>query len=135
MPLTPNNREEHWLKGMVDGSTTLTPNKRQEYWYKEIIDAQGGGGGGGGGVLVVNEVEDGENIRLSETWQTIHDALADGKIVSIPYIDGTAVTSQIVSVAKVINYGAICGIWIFGADLSDTPSYSCGSPTDYPVLP
>ena len=47
MPLTPNNREEHWLKGMVDGSTTLTPNKRQEYWYQEIINAQGGGGGGG----------------------------------------------------------------------------------------
>lgn len=47
--LTPNNREEHWLKGMVDGSTTLTPNKRQEYWYQEIINAQGGGGGGTGG--------------------------------------------------------------------------------------
>lgn len=53
--LTPNNREEHWLQGMVDGQTTLEPNKRREYWYKEIVDAIGSGGGGGtdGGVLVV----------------------------------------------------------------------------------
>ena len=65
MPLTPNNREEHWLQGMVDGETTLTPNnrkehwyqaiidgstdlepnKRSEYWYKEIMESKGGGGG------------------------------------------------------------------------------------------
>lgn len=56
MPLTPNNREEHWLQGMVDGQTTLEPNKRREYWYKEIVDAigSGGGGGTGGGVTVLN---------------------------------------------------------------------------------
>ena len=47
--LTPNNREEYWLKGMVDGQTTLEPNKRREYWYKEIVDAIGSGGGGGTG--------------------------------------------------------------------------------------
>ena len=60
MPLTPNNREEHWLQGMVDGSTTLTPNKRQEYWYQEIINAPGGGGGGGNSydvVILINESE------------------------------------------------------------------------------
>lgn len=53
--LTPNNREEYWLKGMVDGQTTLEPNKRREYWYKEIVDAigSGGGGGTGGGVTVL----------------------------------------------------------------------------------
>lgn len=55
MPLTPNNREEYWLQGMVDGQTTLEPNKRREYWYKEIVDAIGsGGGGGGGGTAVIN---------------------------------------------------------------------------------
>ena len=49
MPLTPNNRNEAWMKGMVDGSTTLEPNNRREHWYKEIVDAIGSGGGGGGG--------------------------------------------------------------------------------------
>lgn len=74
MPLTPNNREEHWLKGMVDGQTDLTPNKRREYWYKEIVDAigSGGGGGTGGGVLVVNaNIETG---ICDKTWKEINDA-------------------------------------------------------------
>ena len=77
MPLTPNNREEYWLQGMVDGETTLTPNKRKEFWYKEIVDAigsGGGGGGGGGGVLALTEADN----TLSETWQTIYDAAAAG---------------------------------------------------------
>ena len=55
MPLTPNNRNEAWMKGMVDGSTTLEPNNRREHWYKEIVDAIGsGGGGGGGGAASIN---------------------------------------------------------------------------------
>ena len=44
--LTPNNRKEHWYKAIIDGSTDLTPNKRSEYWYKEIMESRGGGGGG-----------------------------------------------------------------------------------------
>lgn len=70
--LTPNNREEYWLKGMVDGQTTLEPNTRREYWYKEIVDAigSGGGGGTGGGVLVVND----NNGTLDKTWQEITNA-------------------------------------------------------------
>ena len=81
MPLTPNNREEHWLQGMVDGQTTLEPNKRREYWYKEIVDAigSGGGGGTGGGVLVVNDV----NGTLDKTWKEIYDAITGGKICLI----------------------------------------------------
>lgn len=54
--LTPNNREEHWYKGMVDGSTDLTPNKRKEYWYKEIVDKIGSGGGGGSSDWTTAEV-------------------------------------------------------------------------------
>lgn len=53
MPLTPKNRKEEWLQGLVDHETTLTPKNRPEEWMKEIIDASGSGGGGGG-VLVVN---------------------------------------------------------------------------------
>lgn len=77
MPLTPNNREEHWLKGMVDGETTLTPNKRREYWYKEIIDAQGGGGGGGGALVLAEN----ESRALNKTWQEIYDAMKTGSVV------------------------------------------------------
>lgn len=72
--LTPNNREEHWLQGMVDGQTTLEPNKRREYWYKEIVDAigSGGGGGTGGGVLVCTM--DMQTMALDKTWAEINDA-------------------------------------------------------------
>lgn len=72
MPLTPNNRNEAWMKGMVDGSTTLEPHNRREHWYKEIVDAIGSGGGGGGGVLLVHE--DVVTNTLDKTWQEINDA-------------------------------------------------------------
>ena len=86
MPLTPNNREEHWLQGMVDGETTLEPNKRREYWYKEIVDAIGsGGGGGGGGVLVVGLNP--QTMTLDKTWQEIHDAPC--AVIKMPTNTGT----------------------------------------------
>jgi hypothetical protein len=80
--LTPNNREEYWLKGMVDGQTTLEPNKRREYWYKEIVDAigSGGGGGTGGGALVLNITQD---DTLDKTWLEIKNALNAGQVVTI----------------------------------------------------
>ena len=57
MPLTPKNRKEEWLQGLVDHETTLTPKNRPEAWMKEIIDTSGSGGGGtGGGALIVNNV-------------------------------------------------------------------------------
>lgn len=43
--LTPKNRKEEWMLGLVEGSTTLEPKNRKEEWMKEIIDASGGGGG------------------------------------------------------------------------------------------
>ena len=95
MPLTPNNREEHWLQGMVDGQTTLEPNKRREYWYKEIVDAigSGGGGGTGGGVLVVGV--DRQTMTLDKTWNEINSAffavlrVLDGSIVQYNFIVST----------------------------------------------
>lgn len=77
--LTPNNREEHWLQGMVDGSTTLTPNKRREYWYKEIIDAQSGGGGGGGALIVM--IAGGENLTMDKTFGEIKSALLTTAVI------------------------------------------------------
>lgn len=86
MPLTPNNREEHWLQGMVDGETTLTPNKRREYWYKEIVDAIGSGGGGGGGTgggvfVVTIEENKGTYSNPSATFSEILSASEDGKAI------------------------------------------------------
>ena len=76
--LTPNNREEYWLKGMVDGQTTLEPNKRREYWYKEIVDAIGSGGGGGtGGNVAVFHLTDAP--YLAQAFQTaLSDAITKG---------------------------------------------------------
>ena len=89
MPLTPNNREEYWLQGMVDGQTTLEPNKRREYWYKEIVDAigSGGGGGTGGGVLVATITKDKQamTMTLDKTYN---------EIIAAPF---TVVTTQSVS--------------------------------------
>lgn len=83
--LTPNNREEAWLKGMVDGSTTLTPNNRREHWYQEIVNAGGGGGGGGGGVLKVNITwnEDYSTGTLDKTYAEILSAFQIEFVISI----------------------------------------------------
>ena len=83
MPLTPKNRKEEWLQGLVDHETTLTPKNRPEAWMKEIIDASGGGGGGGGGALIVNAVDDGEALVLDKTWNEIKAAYDSGM-----HIDG-----------------------------------------------
>ena len=80
MPLTPKNRKEQWLEGLVQHETTLTPKNRPEAWIKEIIDASGGGGGGtGGGVLIVNDVSG----TLDKTWKEIYDATTGGKLCFI----------------------------------------------------
>lgn len=72
MPLTPKNRKEEWLQGLVDHETTLTPKNRPEEWMKEIIDASGGGGGTGGGALVCTM--DTQTMALDKTWAEINDA-------------------------------------------------------------
>jgi hypothetical protein len=83
--LTPNNREEYWLQGMVDGQTTLEPNTRREFWYKEIVDAigSGGGGGTGGGVTIATGTFD-EDIGLfilDKTFSEIKAAYLNGTVV------------------------------------------------------
>lgn len=101
MPLTPNNREEHWLQGMVDGQTTLEPNKRREYWYKEIVDAigSGGGGGTGGGVLVVND----DNGTLDKTWKEISDAFDAGTLVHLYQNANGNLTKTVVNIIATNN--------------------------------
>ena len=72
MPLTPKNRKEEWLQGLVDHETALTPKNRPEEWMKEIIDASGGGGGTGGGVLIAQVNTN--TGALDKTWQEVLDA-------------------------------------------------------------
>ena len=79
MPLTPKNRKEEWLQGLVDHETTLTPKNRPEEWMKEIIDASGGGGGGGGGALVVHVVES----VADKTWQEMKTASASQIVLMV----------------------------------------------------
>lgn len=122
MPLTPNNREEHWLQGMVDGETTLTPNKRREYWYKEIIDAQGGGGGGGG-VLIVNDVSG----TLDKTWKEIYDATTGGKLCLI------SVTNNGFDILALITIIATDHDTMYGVG-ADNKQYETSTEDGYPVL-
>ena len=131
MPLTPKNRKEQWLEGLVDHETTLTPKNRCEAWMKEIIDASGSGGGGGtgGGVLVVTE---GEELppTLSETWQTIHDAMASGKVVILSKVYEDNVTHAYITEAG-INGDAYQIFTVF--DINN-PAYIASSADDYPVM-
>lgn len=132
--LTPNNREEHWLQGMVDGETTLTPNKRREYWYKEIVDAIGSGGGGGG-AFVVNAVADGEALVLDKTWNEIKAAYDSGM-----HIDGHySVTEDYVMVLTFFGFYAQTSPDQYDAyfyDFTNTMvmTFTSNSATGYPAL-
>lgn len=127
MPLTPNNREEHWLKGMVDGQTTLEPNKRREYWYKEIVDAigSGGGGGTGGGMLVCTM--DAQTMALDKTWAEIHDAdlafmsfnMGDTKATGLVAITALLESKYEVVVITINMQDMSIGILHFAAESAD----------------
>lgn len=135
--LTPNNREEHWLQGMVDGQTTLEPNKRREYWYKEIVDAIGSGGGGGGtggGVLKVGfQDPTAENPILDKTWQEIYEAASGGSVVTFctTTVIGPETThtfEPLIAVFEVDNEGSL----LYGVNFFNYGPFNCGSPNDYP---
>ena len=140
MPLTPNNRNEAWMKGMVDGSTTLTPNnrkehwyqaiidgstdlepnKRSEYWYKEIMESKGGGGSSN---YVILE----DNDTLGMTWQEISDALSAGKVIIInkEYVP--------LKVSKVTDEDEVYGVWVYFDTIgTENEDYIALSPNDYP---
>lgn len=124
--LTPNNREEYWLQGMVDGQTTLEPNKRREYWYKEIVDAigSGGGGGTGGGVLILHI--DIQTRALDKTWAEIDSAFGN----AVVFLGSTAL---------LIGTGEDeTGYFVYFADFYDAPTVSkltfkADTENDYPV--
>ena len=131
MPLTPNNRNEAWMKGMVDGSTTLEPNNRREHWYKEIVDAIGGGGGGG--AFVVHTTDE-MPPALDKTWQEVFNALAQGSFVSILFTEDDEYGEEATQtrIKSAIKYDANS----YGVVLDDgnNTDYIATSTDGYPVL-
>lgn len=109
MPLTPKNRKEEWLQGLVDHETTLTPKNRPEEWMKEIIDASGGGGGGGG---VLNLHMDRQTRTLDKTWAEINAAFGS----TIIFLTGTALLIGIEE--------DVAGYFVHFADFYDAPTVS-----------
>ena len=86
MPLTPKNRKEEWLEGLVEHETALTPKNRCEEWMKEIIDASGGGGGGGGVTVLTATYSDGTvtfPCTAAELWAYTQSSIV---IVKFDYI-------------------------------------------------
>ena len=127
--LTPNNREEYWLKGMVDGQTTLEPNKRREYWYKEIVDAigSGGGGGTGGGVLVCTK--DTQSGALDKTWNEI--ASSSFAIIKSAIKGATFIHNVSIIFSDERGYG-VGAFNYYGKDI-DYEMYIANSADGYPV--
>lgn len=133
--LTPNNREEHWLQGMVDGQTTLTPNNRREHWYEEIINASGGGGGGtGGGATVLTTTVSGTTVTLPCTAAELY-AFAETGIVVIKYSFTTeGVTTNRIGILQQADYipnGKTFGIYEY-LFTSDFFEISCNNGSDIP---
>ena len=126
MPLTPKNRKEEWLEGLVEHETTLTPKNRCEAWMKEIIDASGGGGGGtGGGVLIVHE--DLDTGYLDKTWQEIFDTLASETPV---YFAASDINNA--SMLAIVKASSLGGYKLYLQAMSD-PFAEAESADDYPL--
>ena len=135
--LTPNNREEYWLKGMVDGQTTLEPNKRREYWYKEIVDAigSGGGGGTGGGVTVLTATVSDGTVTLPCTAAELFAQVQIGLVVvKYTYEDKLPSGPAEITRTNSIDFGeyATDGGYIFH---SFGFEISCESGSDIPSFP
>lgn len=121
MPLTPKNRKEQWLEGLIQHETALTPKNRPEAWMKEIIDASGGGGTGGG-VLVVND----NNGTLDKTWKEISDAFDAGVLVHAYRNEDGLFSKEIITMLITNNTD------MFGVSISGYP-YTTNTENGYPV--
>ena len=122
MPLTPKNRKEQWLEGLIQHETTLTPKNRPEEWMKEIIDASGGGGGTGGGVLIVHD-NDG---TLDKTWKEISDAFDAGVLVHVYRNEDGLLSEETITMLITNNTD------MFGVSISGYP-YTTNTENGYPV--
>ena len=135
MPLTPNNREEYWLQGMVDGQTTLEPNKRREYWYKEIVDAIGSGGGGGDFSVfkvIMNWNDDYTSCTLDKTYAEIKQAFQSNFVISIVNNEDVILSLCICADVGLINGSLTVSMLPLNA-LTDSIGFIASSENAYPV--
>ena len=110
--------------GASDSGKVLTADETGvPYW------ATPSGGGGDSGVVVVNDVDG----TLDKTWKEIHDSMASGNIVIVPFVDeGIGISMGIVTSA--LNVDHLYGLWFPWQTMQDAPAYACDSATGYPVV-
>lgn len=132
MSLTPKNRKEEWLQGLVDHETTLTPKNRPEEWMKEIIDASGGGGGGGG-VLIIGMTAEAGTLTLDKTWQEIYDHMSAGGQAMVFKVS-TLADDPFVQQVIALSCEGFPSDSEYYVNFSDTtfPQFSATSPSGYP---
>lgn len=132
--LTPNNRKEYWLKGMVDGETNLTPNKRSEYWYKEIIDTIGSGGGGSSDFSVANVTltnASGESLNFS--WPVVYEENEMGEGAPATVYDNVFIDDNETKIIKIPLYKGSALIEIDAVSFTVTGNISEVFPGSYLV--
>ena len=113
MPLTPKNRKEEWLEGLVDHETSLTPKNRSEAWMKEIIEASGGGGGG---LVVV----DSSQIGWAPYFSSVYAALSGG--MQVVFDDGNNCYPVIQYSLSEYGIGLNCGPYSVNISPNDNES-------------
>ena len=132
MPLTPNTRTEHFLQGMIDGSTTLTPNTREEHYYKEIIDAIGGSGGGGGGAFIVTlSYDDSGSVDIYTCNKKASEILSALKSNSVLFV-----LEEYNQVFVVVSGGTMLDGYSFGTISMNGvfQQFTAASADDYPTF-
>lgn len=93
------------------------------------IDKESGGGGGDSGILVLHVVF-GDTIHLDQTYKTISDAVADGKlVVAIAYEEGVYYMNYLSSIST-----SPLMVLMFDVSQKDNYQYYANSEDDYPYL-
>ena len=122
-----------WVAGIGGGSfepditnpqdgDTLVYDASEEKWVNGS-----GGGGSGGGILVAHL--DTTTYAIDKTWKEVHDAMADGIIVLIPFVDDDDAFNYI-AVSAVIRNGG----YRIECDVSGEVSLVTDNANGYPVL-
>ena len=124
--LTPKNRPEEWMLGLIEGTTTLTPKNRCEAWMKEIIDASGGGGGGGMDLILDDSIGAYSTTSTSQVDTgftfTVQDAL-DYEVLLIIFKDSEQKTDHFYSELNAIYlYNNNNGDWIEAKSAAAAPT-------------
>lgn len=86
-----------------------------------------GGGGSGGGILVAHL--DTTTYAIDKTWKEVHDAMVDGIIVLIPFVEDD-VAFNYIAVSAVIRNGG----YRIECDVSGEVSLVTDNANGYPVL-